>query len=237
MRLAFIPSSVTLLLLTILGSGTDARGQALPRPESDVSCSFGDSGQTVTLPDGTQLGVNIPDSLNCGGGSLAGAPGATAIGDDARATGTNSTAIGRNATATHDGSTAIGSGAVSTMPNQVTLGGPGTSVRIGDIAASTAAQAGPVGLVTVDSAGTLGIDTTIIPALRRESRAGVAAAVAIGYAPMPSAPGRTSYVFNLANFRGQQAVGGSIMHRCPRPRRSRSHSAFPMPGTGTMRRG
>ena len=48
---------------------------------------------------------------------------------------------------------------------------------------------------------------------RRAARRGIAAAVAIGHAPMPSAPGRTSYDFNLATFRGQQAVGGSFMHR------------------------
>lgn len=35
----------------------------------------------------------------------------------------------------------------------------------------------------------------------------------MGHAAMPSAPGRTSFVFNLANFRGEQAAGGSILHR------------------------
>jgi len=48
---------------------------------------------------------------------------------------------------------------------------------------------------------------------RRDARKGIAAAVAIGTAPMPSAPGRTSYVFNVATFRGEQALGGSLMHR------------------------
>lgn len=48
---------------------------------------------------------------------------------------------------------------------------------------------------------------------RRAAHRGIAAAVAIGSAPMPSAPGRTSYDFNLATFRGQQAVGGSLKHR------------------------
>ena len=48
---------------------------------------------------------------------------------------------------------------------------------------------------------------------RIAARKGIAAAVAIGNASMPSAPGRTSYDFNLATFRGQQAVGGSLKHR------------------------
>jgi autotransporter adhesin len=48
---------------------------------------------------------------------------------------------------------------------------------------------------------------------RRDARQGIAAAVAMTAAPMPSAPGRTSYVLNGATFRGQYAIGGSIMHR------------------------
>jgi hypothetical protein len=48
---------------------------------------------------------------------------------------------------------------------------------------------------------------------RREAQKGIAAALAMGSATMPSAPGRTSYVFNLSTFRGEQALGGSIMHR------------------------
>ncbi|TSC61159.1 MAG: valyl-tRNA synthetase, partial [Parcubacteria group bacterium Athens0416_74] len=35
----------------------------------------------------------------------------------------------------------------------------------------------------------------------------------MGHAAMPSAPGRTSYVINGSTFRGEFAVGGSILHR------------------------
>ena len=206
-------TALTIFAGALMPAGAFA--QSVPRPDNLFTCAAGNSGQTITLPGGAQIGINVPDTLNCGGGSLAGAPGDTAIGDDARATGTNSTALGSRATASFANSTAVGSGAITTAPNQVSLGGPGTSVRIGDIAASTAAQSGPVGLATIDGSGTLGVDLTTLPALRREARQGVAAAVAIGNAPMPSAPGRTSYVFNLATFRGEQAVGGSIMHRLP----------------------
>ncbi|MEB0161154.1 hypothetical protein, partial [Pseudomonas sp. AH2 (2023)] len=38
-------------------------------------------------------------------------------------------------------------------------------VRIGDIAASTAAQSGTTAILTVDATGTVGADTTIRPAL------------------------------------------------------------------------
>lgn len=165
----------------------------------------------------------------------------TATGVSARATGTGATAVGRLSAATADGasafgagasagfanSTAIGTGAVTTAANQVTVGGTGSSVRVGDIAASTAAQSGPVGLVTADASGVLGRNTTIIPGLqnqidslfdlrrvdRTEWRAGIAGAVAMGQAPMPSASGRTSYVLNGGTFRGEWAVGGSFMHR------------------------
>lgn len=37
--------------------------------------------------------------------------------------------------------------------------------------------------------------------------------MAMGYAPMPSAPGRTSYALNGSTFREAQAVGGVISHR------------------------
>jgi hypothetical protein len=152
--------------------------------------------------------------------------------------------VGRLASAGFAGSTAIGAAATTTAANQVALGGSGSSVRVGDIAASTAAQSGVIGVATVDANGTLGRDTTLfnnVAALqtastafqsaldamggqvttlfdlreldRRDFKKGVAAAVAMGSAPFPSAPGRTSYVLNGSVFRGEPAVGGSLMHR------------------------
>jgi trimeric autotransporter adhesin len=80
----------------------------------------------------------------------------TAVGADAEATAERSTALGAFAQADFANSTAVGDNAATTAANQVTLGGTGSSVRIGDIAASTAAQVGPVEAVTVDASGTLG---------------------------------------------------------------------------------
>lgn len=118
--------------------------------------------------------------------------------------------------------------------NEVALGGEGSSVRIGDIATSTATQTGPVSMATVDENGTMGRNSTIIPALQagqtalagqvsslfdlrdqdvRDTRQGIAAAIAMGTPAMPSAPGRVSYVLNAATFRGEQAVGGAFMYR------------------------
>lgn len=259
--------SGSLLLATApsLALGQNVNPYPFPIAQSGTGCLEGVSAG-IFNPDGS-LGdtVRPPDSLKCGIGAVANAPGATAVGDDAVADGANATAIGRqawaraagatalgaNATASFSGSTAIGAGAATTAANQVALGAAGTSVRVGDIAASTAAQKGPVAVATVDAFGTLGRDTTVVPAIqalqaagsaqagqisslqavqsqlqdrvgtlfdlrqgdRRDTQQGIAAAVAMGQAPMPSAAGRTSYVFNLATFRGEQAIGGSLMHR------------------------
>jgi hypothetical protein len=50
---------------------------------------------------------------------------------------------------------------------------------------------------------------------RRDMKQGVATAIAIANAPMPSAPGKVSYAVNGARFRGEYAVGGSLMYRLP----------------------
>jgi trimeric autotransporter adhesin len=48
---------------------------------------------------------------------------------------------------------------------------------------------------------------------RRDMKQGIATAIAMGQAAMPSQPGRVSYVVNGARFRGEGAVGGSMMYR------------------------
>jgi len=101
-----------------------------------------------------------------GNNSLANAANATAVGQLSKATAAGATALGAGANATFTGSTAIGAGAVTTATNQVSLGGTGSSVRIGDIAASTAAQqATSTNLATVDANGTLGRSTVSLASL------------------------------------------------------------------------
>jgi autotransporter adhesin len=48
---------------------------------------------------------------------------------------------------------------------------------------------------------------------RREARFGIAQAMAMTAAPLPSEPGKTSYTFNLATFHGRSAAGLSMAHR------------------------
>lgn len=88
--------------------------------------------------------------------STASALQSSAVGYNASAGQFDATAVGSGASVTHVGSTAVGKDATSTAANQVTLGGAGSSVRVGDIDASTNAQVGPVDVVTVDANGTLG---------------------------------------------------------------------------------
>lgn len=48
---------------------------------------------------------------------------------------------------------------------------------------------------------------------RRDMKQGVAAAMSMAQAPMPSGPGRVSYAVNGATFRGEYAVGASLNYR------------------------
>ncbi|MFN2101285.1 hypothetical protein, partial [Altererythrobacter sp. MF3-039] len=79
-----------------------------------------------------------------------------AVGYQAQATQADALAIGKQAVADNARATAIGVGANTSLNDQVMLGGAGSSVAIGDIDASTAAQSGQLYAVTVDDSGTLG---------------------------------------------------------------------------------
>jgi trimeric autotransporter adhesin len=219
---------------------------------------------------------------------------ATAVGDTSRATAATATAIGANANAAFAGSTALGQTATTTRAHQVVVGGAGSSVTVGDIAASTAAQTGTIGVATVDASGTLGRDTTIVPRItvaetrltavegvnatqntaiaaiqtlnstqdsrlavleaaspisvlaqanaytdtqiagvrfdlnrmRKESRQGIAAAMAMASAPFPSAPGKVSYTANTAVYRGEVAGSATVSYRL--------NSASPMAISGAV---
>jgi len=51
----------------------------------------------------------------------------------------------------------------------------------------------------------------------REARQGIAAAMAMTSASMPSMPGRTSWTVNGATFRGEWAGGIAMAHRLDAP--------------------
>jgi trimeric autotransporter adhesin len=68
-------------------------------------------------------------------------------------------------------------------------------VTVGDIAASTAAQAGAVSLVTVDSTGTLGRDTTSLGSI-----AALGAVNSTQNGQIAALQGQTTSLFNLATL-------------------------------------
>uniref|UniRef100_UPI0024DE2708 YadA-like family protein n=1 Tax=Parerythrobacter aestuarii TaxID=3020909 RepID=UPI0024DE2708 len=114
------------------------------------------------------------------------------------------TAVGREANAGFDNSTAIGYQATTTAANQVTLGGTGSSVRIGDVAASTAAQSGPVEAVTVDGNGVLGTTAVASAAAVRDVQAGLGYLAAVSDQQFSALSGRVSGLengFANVNFR------------------------------------
>jgi len=148
-------------------------------------------------------------------------------------------ALGFFASAQFAGSTAIGTNATTTAANQVALGGAGSSVRVGDIQASTAAQNGAVQMVTVDANGVLGRAPIAMEPfgkgpsaaemiamsgrmgalenqldnMQTQFRRGIAATVAMTPVQIPSAPGKLTYALNGSAYRGQYATGGSMMYR------------------------
>ncbi|BCB17590.1 hypothetical protein [Bosea sp. ANAM02] len=168
---------------------------------------------------------------NIGGYALASAAGsdAMAAGYGARADGARATAIGTQAQASGEESVAIGAGAVAARPRQVAIGTAASTYSLPGLtsAASRAAQSGPTQVVTTDAAGNLaalpidiaGLDQRIdgVAAYardgRREARQGVAAAMAMTAAAIPSRPGRTSWSGNTATYKGEWAAGFAVAHR------------------------
>ena len=217
----------------------------------------------------TSIGANNTASgdgaVAIGANNTATGAGSVAIGSASAAGAAGAVALGAGATAAQVDSVALGSGATTTRAAQVMLGGPGSSVTIGDIGASTAAQAGGAAVMTVDANGTVGEDTTIRPAIatlqstsatqatqissiqatdvaqnnrlsaletqtatlnsemtqlqnnfsqfQRETRYGIADAMAMTAAPMPSAPGRTSWTVNVSEYHDAVGDGVSFAHR------------------------
>ncbi|KRA83184.1 hypothetical protein ASD76_03700 [Altererythrobacter sp. Root672] len=153
-----------------IGNGARANGtSAISLGDATVASGEGAIALGSRSVSTTQSAVAVGEAANAirknglalGAGSLAEGEAATVAGYQASAVASNATAIGANSRALHQGSTAIGAGAKTTAENEVALGGAGTSVRIGDLEASTAAQVGPVEVVTVDDSGTLGRQSVV----------------------------------------------------------------------------
>jgi autotransporter adhesin len=154
-------------------------------------------------------GATATGSIAVGAGASA-ANGGAAFGDGAAATGTNSASLGPNASATAANSVAIGSGSTHTAANTVSFGSAGNERRLTNVAAGIN-QTDAVNVGQLQST-VAGIQTQIVDN-QREARRGIASAMAMTPASMPSAAGRTSWSMNTSTFRGEFAFGGGLAHR------------------------
>ncbi|MEP5173950.1 MAG: hypothetical protein ABJQ42_13430, partial [Erythrobacter sp.] len=92
----------------------------------------------------------------------------------------------------------------TTAANQVALGGTGSAVRIGDIDASTAAQTGPVEVVTVDANGVLGRQSVATAASVQNVQVALNTVAAISDAQFDTLAGQVSDLeVGLANVNFQ----------------------------------
>lgn len=173
-------------------------------------------------------------STAAGSAATAAADRSSAFGAGAQATQIGATAVGAGAVASYANSTAIGAGAATSRASQIAIGTGSSTYSLAGIASeeSRAAQSGPVQVVTSDAGGNLatadlssffpdigGLEDRIgslenyAAESRQEARQGIAAAMAMTVAPMPSAPGKTSWATNIAAFKGEVAFGASLAHR------------------------
>ncbi|TCJ32185.1 hypothetical protein E0504_44430 [Parafrankia sp. BMG5.11] len=152
--------------------------------------------------------ANGADALVFGSNTLATGNGAMSVGARSSANGVNATAIGYAASAQQAGATAVGTGATTTAANQVTLGATGSSVRIGDIAASTAAQSGPVQAVTVDANGTLGRQAVATTAALNEVSTRMISALAVTDSQFADLSNRVGNLENRLDAMSGEMRGG-----------------------------
>lgn len=191
-------------------------GDALTAIDVTVGAIAADN--TAGAPAPTATGAN---AVAVAYGATASGSQSTAIGSNATASGANSTAVGSGSSATYANSTAVGAGATTTRANQVAIGTASNTYTLPGIssAASRAAQSGPTKLVTSDAAGNLATTDVDLNKIqnavvsnRREMRRGVAAAMAMSSAPTPSAPGKTTWATNVAQYHGEFATSFAVAH-------------------------
>jgi autotransporter adhesin len=217
-----------------LGSGSVASGE---RSVAIGTNAVAENGAAVSIGAGNRasgagaVAIGDPNvatgrgAVAIGADNFASGDGAVALGADSVANGRSAIALGRGANARAAASVAIGEGAVASRAGQVSLGSAASTYTLAGIgsAESRAAQSGDLRYLTSDAAGNLALSDIGPGAIgqldwqirrdRDDARRGIATAVAIGTAPIPSEPGRTSYVLNGATYRGEQAIGGGVAHR------------------------
>ena len=155
-----------------------------------------------------------------GNASIAAGVGSLALGASA-VSGSNGVALGNAASnATYSNAVALGAGSVNTANNQVAVGGRTISGVAAGAAATDAVNVGQLNGAVAGVQKNIGLLSSEMDEMydlrrqdRRDMKQGIASAVAIASAPMPSAPGGITYAVNGAMFRGEYAVGGSLSYR------------------------
>jgi hypothetical protein len=198
--------------------------------------AFGDGATAV----GAASNASASYAIAIGASSDATGVGAIAIGGSgsvglgSNATAPNSIAIGSDTTAGLSNSVAIGSNVVTTRANQVALGTASNTYTLAGVssAASLAAQAGPVKVVTADAqgnlatasfspqditalqsnVGTLQQEVSTLQQQMKQAFEGTAIAIALGGTSLP-ADKKFAISTNWGNFRGQNAVGVAAQYR------------------------
>jgi autotransporter adhesin len=170
--------------------------------------------------------ANVSSSTAIGNTASATTANSVAVGQSANVQAANGSAFGANAVvqASATNSVAIGQGSVASAPNTVSVGAAGSERRVTNVAAGIApTDAVNVSQLTNTAAGFTGITSGLQSQItglqgqifdnRSEARRGIAAAVATASAPMPSAPGKTTWQLRASTFQGETGLGFGVAHR------------------------
>jgi hypothetical protein len=189
----------------------------------------------VTGQVGSATGAN---ATAYGTGSVASAANSTAMGAGANASTANSVALGANSTTgaavavvgdtvgekyyAYQGAAPVGVVSVGSAGSERQV----QNVAAGRVAANSTDAVNGSQLWASNQAITVAMNQSLdslgasinqvnnrVGSVQKEARGGVAAAVALVNAPMPSAPGKTSWAGNVAKFKDQYAMGVSFSHR------------------------
>ncbi|HHW4679582.1 MAG TPA: YadA family autotransporter adhesin, partial [Xylella sp.] len=134
-----------------------------------------------------------------------------AIGVDAVVSGQDSVALGMNASTSADNSVAIGTNSVADRANSVSVGSPGVQRQVTNVAAGTAdTDAVNVNQLNQGLISAKQYSDGIAGSLRRNSNAGVAAAIATANLPQAYVPGRGMASLGVSTYQGQSAIAVGV---------------------------
>ena len=237
-----LATNATALGQGALASGTSGVALGQGAGAIDVAATAVGGGSLASALMSTAIGQGSAATgvmaVAVGAGAAASGVASATFGTGAIATFDGSTALGNGARTTANGSVALGQGSIAGAANggwsgfvinnrAVTNNATATSVvSVGGGAGSatpyrqvTNVADGAVNATSTDATNgsqlykaVTGLNTEILNT-RREAREGIAGALALTAAPMPSQGGKTTYAANFGFFKDAAAFGGSFAHR------------------------